>query len=260
MSDGRNMNDDSELAFDHAGKESAVQANGGEQIDLQYPLPVLVGEHLESACFCFCSADIVHQDVESTPLSLNAIDDVLDTKGRSDIRLDKESRILAVSCLRSRGGGHRGTAQRKAACNRLPYTLRATGHENSLAFELIAKNGKWIAVCHGPSKRNGDSKDVLLESFYLWPPFAKMVSPVSQPASSEARNTATRAMSSGWPTRPNDVLATICFLNSGPMTPAACVPSVSAPPGLRALTRIFLGPNSFESTRVKPLTALFDAT
>jgi hypothetical protein len=31
-------------------------------------------------------------------------------------------------------------------------------------------------------------------------------------------------------------------------------------PGLRALTRIFLGPNSFESTRVKPLTALFDAT
>jgi pimeloyl-ACP methyl ester carboxylesterase len=43
-------------------------------------------------------------------------------------------------------------------------------------------------------------------------------------------------------------------------TPAACVPSVSVPPGLRALTRIFLGPNSFESTRVKPLTALFDAT
>jgi hypothetical protein len=68
---------------------------------------------------------------------------------------------------------------------------------------------------------------------------------------------ATRAMSSGWPTRPSGVLAIICFLNSVPMTPAACVPSVSVPPGLRALTRIFLGPNSFESTRVKPLTALF---
>src|SRR5580704_4933542 len=50
------------------------------------------------------------------------------------------------------------------------------------------------------------------------------------------------------------------LLNSVPMTPAACAPSVSVPPGLRALTRIFLGPNSFESTRVKPLTALFDAT
>ncbi len=58
------MNDDSRLTFDHARKESAVQANGGEQVDLQYSLPVLVGEHFESACFCFCSTDIIHQDVE----------------------------------------------------------------------------------------------------------------------------------------------------------------------------------------------------
>src|SRR6266481_3781498 len=164
MSDGRNMNDDSRLAFDHARKESTVKANGGEQIDLQYPLPVLVGEHLESACFCFCSADIIHQDVESTPLSLNAIDDVLDTTGRSKIRLYKESRILAVSCLRSRGGGHRGTAQCKAACNRFPYSLRATGHKNALAFELTAKNGKGMAVCHGPSKRNDGSNHALAAS------------------------------------------------------------------------------------------------
>jgi hypothetical protein len=26
---------------------------------------------------------------------------------------------------------------------------------NTLAFELIAKNGKWIAVCHVPSKKGG---------------------------------------------------------------------------------------------------------
>src|ERR1700746_128357 len=160
MLDRRDMNDDSCLSFDHAGKERAVKADGGEQIDLQYPLPVLVREDLESACFCFRSADIIHQDVESTPLSLNAIDDVLDITGRADIGLYKESRILVVGCLRSGGGGHRGTAQCKAAYNRFPYTLRATGHENTLTFELIAKNGKWIAVCHVPSKRNHDSKDV----------------------------------------------------------------------------------------------------
>src|SRR6202047_4484772 len=144
MSDGRNMNDDSRLTFDHAGKESAVQANGGEQVDIKYFLPVLVGEHLESARFCFCSARIVHQDVEAAPLLQNAIDDVLDTMGRSKIRLYKESGILAVSCLRSRGGGHRGTAQCKAAYNRFSYTLRATRHQNPLTFELIAKNCKWI--------------------------------------------------------------------------------------------------------------------
>src|SRR5260221_5920069 len=91
MRDGRDMNDDSGLAFDHAGKESTVQANGGEQVDLQYSLPVLVGEHLESAWSCFCSTDIVNQYVQPTPLLLNAIDDVLDAAGRSEIRLDKES-------------------------------------------------------------------------------------------------------------------------------------------------------------------------
>src|SRR5258708_16911982 len=128
MSDGRNMNDDSRLSFDHAGKESAVQPNGGEQVDLQYCLPVFVGEHLESACFCFCSTGIVHQDVEPTPLSQNAIDDVLGTTDRSEIRLYKQCTSLAHSRLRARGGGDRGTAQCKAACNRFPYALRATGH------------------------------------------------------------------------------------------------------------------------------------
>jgi hypothetical protein len=44
------------------------------------------------------------------------------------------------------------------------HTLRATGHENTLAFELTAKNGKWIAVCHGPSKRNDDSNHALATS------------------------------------------------------------------------------------------------
>src|SRR5260370_1139424 len=54
-----------------------------------------------------------------------------------------------------------------------------------------------------------------------------MISPVSQPASSEARNTARRAMSSGWPTRPSDVLAIICFLDSVPMTPSEKVIAVN---------------------------------
>jgi hypothetical protein len=48
----------------------------------------------------------------------------------------------------------------RSGAQSFPYTLRATGHENTLAFELIAKNGKWIAVCHGPSKRDDDSKGV----------------------------------------------------------------------------------------------------
>jgi hypothetical protein len=79
---------------------------------------------------------------------LNAIDDVLDTAGRSEIRLYKESRSQAWSRRRARGGGDRGTAQFKTTYDRFSYTLRATGHENTLAFGLIAKNDKRIAVGH----------------------------------------------------------------------------------------------------------------
>ena len=40
------------------------------------------------------------------------------------------------------------------------------------------------------------------------PPLANCSSPVSQPESSEARKTATEAMSPGWPVRPSGVCAT----------------------------------------------------
>jgi hypothetical protein len=40
-----------------------------------------------------------------------------------------------------------------------------------------------------------------------------------------------------------------------PMIPVLCVPSVSTPPGLIALTRFFFGTSSFASTRVIVSTA-----
>ena len=73
---------------------------------------------------------------------------------------------------------------------------------------------------------------------------------MTQRDSSDAKNTATGAISSGCPVRPSGVRAINCFSKSLPITPAACVPSVSTPPGLIALTRIFRGPSSFASTRV----------
>src|ERR1700756_5435427 len=62
-----------------------------------------------------------------------------------------------------------------------------------------------------------------------------MISPVSQPESSEARNTATPAMSDGVPMRPSGVMATSCFSNSipTPYSPAAREPSVGRPCGRR---------------------------
>jgi len=87
------------------------------------------------------------------------------------------------------------------------------------------------------------------------PPPTAIVSPVIQPEPADARNTATDAMSSGCPRRPSGVRATIWVSNSLPITPMLCTPSVSTPPGLIALTRIFLGPSSLANTRVIVSTA-----
>jgi hypothetical protein len=79
-----------------------------------------------------------------------------------------------VSCLSARGGGDRGAAQFKAAYDRFSYTLRASGHQNTLAFELIAKNDKRIAVCHAAPKET-----TIREMFEPWwsSPFLLVVQP-----------------------------------------------------------------------------------
>ena len=65
------------------------------------------------------------------------------------------------------------------------------------------------------------------------------------------------AISPPWPMRPSGVWAIVPVSNSEPMKPALCVPSVSTMPGFSALTRIFFGPSSRESTPVMASTAPF---
>src|SRR5215470_10757794 len=54
---------------------------------------------------------------------------------------------------------------------------------------------------------------------YRRPPEATRTSPVSHPEDGEAGNTATGAMSSGWPKRPSGVCAIICCAKSLPTMP-----------------------------------------
>src|SRR5215510_3518486 len=83
------------------------------------------------------------------------------------------------------------------------------------------------------------------------PPDALTLSPVNQAASSEARNTTVGATSSGRPNRaPSGVVAAAASASGLPTKPIRRLPSVSTRPGATALTRIFRGPNSFESAIV----------
>ena len=86
-----------------------------------------------------------------------------------------------------------------------------------------------------------------------------MLSPVNQAESSDARKTTAGAMSSGIPTRPSGVLATaslpgrtrkeICRGGTLGLGQARCY----------RVHLIFLGPSSFERTRVTESIALFVA-
>lgn len=90
------------------------------------------------------------------------------------------------------------------------------------------------------------------------PPSAEMISPVTNRAASDARNTTTSAMSSATAHRPSGVCASI------PSTTPATVllrahNAVSTTPGATALTRIPAAPNSIASERVAASSAPFEA-
>jgi len=85
-----------------------------------------------------------------------------------------------------------------------------------------------------------------------------MRSPVTQADWSEARNRATRAMSSGCPSRPIGNVAPM-FLAVSPSMPTPARPSVAVMPGAIALTRILRPASSPASALVTASTALFEA-
>src|SRR4051794_35460813 len=92
------------------------------------------------------------------------------------------------------------------------------------------------------------------------PPETKIVSPVIQRASSDARKETGGAMSSGCPTRPSGVAATAPLSKSLSTIPAEWVPSVMTRPGLIALTRMLRCASSLASVFVIVSTApLVDA-
>ena len=91
------------------------------------------------------------------------------------------------------------------------------------------------------------------------PPASTNVCPVTQPASSEAKNTAAVAMSCGCAIRPSGVVASVCLRKSLSAKPTECSPSVSTIPGLIEFTRIFFGPSSPASETEIASTAAFVA-
>src|SRR5260370_26638282 len=92
------------------------------------------------AVWSICPSDIVDQDIESTPLLMNAADYILHTFSRTDIRLHEESNRLPVRLRRARGRCDGGAAQSKTSHPSFSHAVRATGHTNPLALKLSSLN------------------------------------------------------------------------------------------------------------------------
>src|SRR5258708_16933149 len=128
-------------------------------------MPVVVRERLISAVLSMRPSDIVHQDVESTPLLLNATDYILHACSRTDIRLYEERNCLPIRQRRACSRCDGSAAQSKTAHHSLSHTLCTAGYENPLALKLICRNGE--RVCHRHDRISSEAI-LLLESLKMW--------------------------------------------------------------------------------------------
>src|SRR5712664_4230526 len=128
-------------------------------------MPVVVRECLISAVLSIRPSDIVHQDVESAPLLLNATDYILHACSRTDIRLYEESNRLPIRQRRACSRCDGSATQSKATHHSLSHALRATSHQNSLALKLISRNAERIGHRHG---RISSEAILSLKSLKIW--------------------------------------------------------------------------------------------
>src|SRR6266403_5024608 len=128
-------------------------------------MPVVVRECLISAVLSIRPSDIVHQDVESTPLLLNAPDYIVHACSRTDIRLYEERNRLPFRQRRACSRCDGSATQSKTAHHRLSHAFCAAGYQNPLAPKFILRNREGVCRRH-----DRISREAILspESLKMW--------------------------------------------------------------------------------------------
>src|SRR3984893_13058084 len=171
-----------------------------------------------------------------------------DDNGVRAILPDAVERIDKVGMV-SRREGQRSTFGVKLYDQ---HGARVTSHlQTAVRREVIWLNRGHSALLHEKSCCP------MVQPATTTPPAARIVSPVIQADSSDARNTASGAMSVTRPSRPSGVFAASVAPAAPSTIPAVAVPSVSVWPGEIALTRIFRGANSSANPLVNVSIAPF---
>src|SRR5207244_9398098 len=73
----------------HRGQEPAVQAHRGEQVQVERPLPVVIGQGESAAARRGGTADRVDHNIETAQAFKRCLDHLVDALTRTDIHLDE---------------------------------------------------------------------------------------------------------------------------------------------------------------------------
>lgn len=88
---------------DHVRQECAVQADGGQQVRVQLPGPVVLAERREPSGRCFGAAEGVDQDVDASHMGVHFGGDVGCALGGGQVGGDER---LLLDVVGAATGGH----------------------------------------------------------------------------------------------------------------------------------------------------------
>ena len=129
------MDDDARALFNHRRQERPVQAHGGKQIEVKFPLPLVVVEHREAAGRRGRAADDVDNDVNTAKMVANRFGNGRAALSSGDVCSD-EHLICRIVGARSRRGQDIDAGLSQPGHNGFADTLSAAGDEGATTLEL----------------------------------------------------------------------------------------------------------------------------
>lgn len=126
------MDDGAPAGADHAGEETAVEADGGEQVGVQLLRPVVLAQCREAPGGCLGVTEVVDEDVQPAHPLCHLADDGGRPLGGGQVGRDEG---LRVGVRRLAAGRHqdRRTARGQPTGDGRADTLGASGDQGSTA-------------------------------------------------------------------------------------------------------------------------------
>lgn len=136
--DRGDVHDRALAAGDHVRQESTVQTDGGQQVRVQFPGPVVLAERREAAGRCLGSAEGVDEDVDASEAGVHLRDDVGGALRGGQVGFDEGLRLDVVGAAAG-GDEHGRTGFGQASGDGGSGAFGAAGDQGAPVFEGFAE-------------------------------------------------------------------------------------------------------------------------